>query len=420
MKVSLTFLITLAPSLLFLLGCEQRVMLSPRVGRFIAAEYLLKIDEKENLATGIIEHLSEEQNLRNNTLNSSDNPKYFPEKNPKFPLPYYLVPEEDAQFLFADSLDPSVADQLSMKISGKKHFKLFVHPDSEAYYNFLRASCNYVGPDQTEFLASPTSDSRSLVVWNRNNMQRKPFIAKVSLEKDTGNIDQLVSANEVYLSISNQKVFDRIGKIKLKAINLKIFPESAGLIIEKISSGPSRKLGGQIIREIPEEIIMNQKKWLSFRAIMNSSKTGTPIIIKIIKKSGLSSSDFFKKYMIDNYLAMFEELSLKQGINFEPNSENLIFETTRDLGPTGKWVLRELSGISPDVITMAQNSGVVDTYMESANAAKYKLRNGRSSYISSYVFFYKRQVFDRLLEQVTKYDPSLTTDEVKRLHENIG
>lgn len=182
---------------------------------------------------------------------SNINPDYVPEKNPKFPLPYYLVPAEDAKFLQADTLDPRIADQLSLKISGKKHFKLFVHPESEAHYEFLRHRYNYVGPESTEFMASPTSSYRSLVVWNKNSGQRKPFIAKVSLDKNViGSIDRLVSVNEVERSVANQKVFDKLGKEKLEGVNLKLFPETAGLTIAKIHDDAPEKLGGQLIREI--------------------------------------------------------------------------------------------------------------------------------------------------------------------------
>lgn len=425
MKVRLSFLAALVLANL-ISGCEERVNLSPKIGRFIASEHLLKIDGKENLAVGVKELLFEEQNLHNKDLwgagafSSNINPEYIPENNPKFPLPYYLVPVEDANFLSADSMDPNIADQLTMRISGKKHYKLFVHPESEVHYDFLRASYNYVGPDQTEFFASPTSSYRSLVVWNRNNMKRKPFIAKVSLDKNViGSIDRLVSINEVERSVANQRALDKIGAKKLSEMNLKIFPETAGLTIDKVHPGTPDKLGGQLIREIPDEIVNGQKKWLSLSAMMSPNRKPKPIIMDIIEKSGLSSYDFFKTYMIDNYLQMFEEVSLKQGLNFEPHSQNLVFETTIDMKPTGKWVLRDFGGVWPDVLTMAKNGGPVDVYMDEANAVKFKLRGGRVNYISSYVFFYKRQVFDMMLEEVAKFDPALTKDEIQKLQSTI-
>lgn len=344
----------------------------------------------------------------------------YRKKNPKFPLPYYLIPIEDAKFLKADSLDPRVADQLIMRISGKKHYKLFVHPESEAHYDFLRNSYNYIGPDKTEFMASPTSSYRSLVVWNKNSDTRKPFIAKVSLDKNViGSIDRLVSVNEVERSVANQKVFDRMGKEKLEKSNLKLFPETAGLTIIKEHEGAPEKLGGQLIREIPDEVVDGEKKWLSFSALMSPNRKGNPLIMDVISKSGLSSYDFFDQYMINGYLKMFEDISLKSGMNFEPHSQNLVFETTNDLAPTGKWVLRDFGGVWPDIVTMAKNGGPVEVYMEAANAAKYKLRGGRGNYISSYVFFYKRQVFDMMLAEVAKYDSTLTTEKVQKLKDTV-
>ncbi|MFA6238965.1 MAG: IucA/IucC family protein [Bacteriovorax sp.] len=426
MKVRAKILTLIALATLGFTGCEQGANLAPKASRFIASEHLLKINGSENLAPGVKALLNEEQNLHNKDLwgegafKSNINPEYIPENNPKFPLPYYLIPEEDAHFLYTDTLDPRIADQLSMKISGKKHFKLFVHPESEVHYDFLRSRYNYIGATETEFFASPTSSYRSLVVWNRNNGQRKPFIAKVSLDKNViGSIDRLVSINEVERSVANQKAFDRIGVKKLDELNLKIFPESAGLTLEKPPGGSPKKLGGQLIREIPDEVVNGEKKWFSLSAMMSPNKKPKPLIMDIINKSGLSSYAFFKNYMIDSYLKMFEEVSLKQGMNFEPHSQNLVFETLNDLSPTGKWVLRDFGGVWPDVVTMAKNGGPVDVYMEGASAARYKLRGGRSNYISSYVFFYKRQVFDMMLDQVAKHDKSLTPELVQQLKETI-
>jgi hypothetical protein len=411
---------------LTLLSCENNVKLSQRANRFIASEHLEHITGNEKLPTGVRELLNEEQNLHNKDLwgagafASNINPDYVPEKNPKFPLPYYLVPVEDANFLDANSLDPRIADQLSLTISGKKHYKLFVHPESEAHYEFLRNRYSYVGPETTEFMASPTSSYRSLVVWNRNNGLRKPFIAKVSLDKNViGSIDRLVSVNEVERSVANQKVFDKLGRDKLESLNLKLFPETAGLTVAKNHDNAPEKLGGQLIREIPDEIIDGEKKWLSFSALMSPNRKGHPLIMDVIAKSELSSYEFFDKYMINSYLKMFEDISLKAGMNFEPHSQNLVFETTRDLKPTGKWVLRDFGGVWPDVVTMAKNNGPVEVYMESANAAKYKLRGGRGNYISSYVFFYKRQVFDMMLTEVAKKDSSMTADKVQALKSKI-
>ena len=306
-----------------------------------------------------------------------------------------------------------------LRISGKKHYKLFVHPESEAHYEFLKNAYRYIGPEETEFTASPTSSYRSLVVWNHNDKDKKPFIAKVSLDKNViGSIDRLVSENEVERSVANQKVLDSIGTNKLEEMNVKVYPESAGLVIKNKISGAPEKLGGQLIREIPNDVVNSKSKWFSFSALMSPNKN-PPVIMSVIKASGLSSEKFFEKYMIDGYLDMFEKLSLQTGMNFEPHSQNLCFETTNDLKPTGKWVLRDFGGVWPDVVTMARNKGPVEIYMEEANAAKYKLRGGRGNYISSYVFFYKRQVFDMMIQEVAKHDPEMTNEVIQKLKTRI-
>lgn len=402
-------------------GCS-----TPDFHRSIASKHLLKLDGQEQVSSGIKDLLHEEQNLHNkdlwgaNAFASNIAPEYIPENNPKFPLAYYLIPEGDVQFLTAESLDVRISEQLMMMIDGKKYFKLFVHPESEAHYNFMQGTYQYISQGETEFMASPTSSYRSLVVWDKNNSKKKPFIAKVSLDKNViGSIDRLVSENEVERSLANQNFFDRIGAAKLDEMNVKIYPESAGLVIKRKFPDAPSKLGGQLIREIPDEVIKSNRRWLSFSALMSPNKKPKPLIMDVIEASGMDSYSFFEKYLIRGYLKMFEDLSLKSGLNFEPHSQNLCFETTADLKPTGKWVIRDFGGIWPDVFTMAKNKGPVDVYMESNSAKKFKLRSGRSNYISSYVFFYKRQVFDKILYQVAIHDPKLTPAQINKLKEMI-
>lgn len=410
---------------LLLQNCDNNITIATTNSRSVASETVEAMNGKEGISKGVSEFLSEEQNLHNKDLwgkhafSSGSDPKYVPEKNPKFPLPYYLIPESDAKLLYSISLDKKVADQLYLLVSGVKYYKFFIHPESDHYYAFLKNAYRYISPVETEFMATPTSSYRSLVVWNQNT-KRKPFIVKVSLNKTAADsIDRVVSENEVERSIANQRVFERIGLDKLNQMNIKIFPEPAGLIFNRQMGGSSEKLGGQLIKEIPEEIIDGKNKWLSFSALMSPNRQPRPLILEVIKKSGLSSHEFFEEYMIKSYLTMFENLSLKNGINFEPHSQNLVFETTLDLKPTGKWVLRDFDGVWTDPVAMAGNGGPLEVYMNAGSAAKYKLRGGRGNYISSYAFFYKRQVFDLLLLEVAKYDASLTVAKINDLKEKI-
>ena len=411
MGMPLPFFIYLSLLTFLFVSCEKHPLLSSKASRFIASEHLLKLDKNEELASGINTFLHEEQSLPpmsliNESVRSPKNNSAFsPENNPKFPLPYFLIPETDVTFLTSQSIDPKISDQIVMRISGKRHFKFFVHPEFENYFNLLRSAYNYVGVDNTEFFASPTSSYGSLVVWNRNNTKRKPFIAIVFLDQTkTPNI----KISDLELSIANQKIQDHNEKTLLKNINLKIFPITSGFIVDKIHPITFKKSAGQLIREIPDEIITGQLQWHSLSVLMGTTKKNELFIMDIIRKSGLSSFDFFKNYFIDGYLDLFEELSLKNGINIEPYPQNLLFETTDKLKPTGKWIFRNFSYLWP----LEENK---------EDFKKYKLKNfaKKSNCINSYVFFYKRQIFDKLLENVSKHDPALGPRETATLKELV-
>lgn len=392
---------------LLIQGCDNNVKIKTVISRNIASDFSQKTDGNESLSKGIKEFLNNEQNFHNKNLWREKNiisplvDTYAPEANPKFPLPYYLIPEPDIKRLYSSSSNAKIEDQLYMLISGTKYFKLFVHPESVSRYSFLSNAYRYIGMTETEFMASPTSSTHSLVVWNQKNKEKIPFIAKVSLDKNAiENSPPLLSSNEVKRSIATQKVFDKIGKDNLDKMNIKIFPEMTGFIFNEIGDNSSRKLGGQLIREIPSEIANGNKKWFSFSTLMSPNYNPKPLIMEVIKQSGLNSYDFFEKYMINSYLEMFEQVSLRNGINFEPQSQNLILETNLDLKPTGIWILRDFGEI-----TINLESG--------------KIKRGRSSYVASYAFFYKKNIFDKLLKTVAKLDLTLTEDKILELNKKI-
>jgi hypothetical protein len=406
---------------ILLQNCDNNITIATTPSRYVANQYVEKIDGKEELTTGIKEFLSAEQNLHNkdlwgkNAFNSKINPKYAPETNPKFPLPYYLIPESGAKFIYSENFNLKIKEQLYLLVSGVKYLKLFVHPESENHYSFLKNAYRFIGPTETEFMASPTSSYRSLVVWNPSKKRYKPFIVKVSLSiNDT---DHLISKNEIEKSISNQRAYDLIGEENLDKMNVKIFPESAGLLFEHKVNGAPKKVGGQLIGEIPKEISNNSKKWLSFSSLMSPNHTPHPLILNVIKKSGLSSYDFFETYMINSYLAMFENISLKHGINFEPHSQNLILETSSDFKPTGKWVIRDFGGFSSEIATKVVTTSPLDIKNNKPLPAPF--RTIKSNFISSYILFYKKKVFDVLLDQVAKYDSTLTQVKIDDLKSKI-
>lgn len=371
------------------------------------------IDGRERLAPALQTHLFEEQVLHNKNLwhrgafSSDIDPRFVPEARPRFALPYYLIPESEGRFLTAESLDSRIEAQISVMRDGQRFYKLFVHPESERHYEFLRGRFQYVSAAQTEFMASPTSSYRSLLTWNRNDPTRKPFIAKVSLDRNViGSIDRLVSAAEVERSIANQRAFDRIGASALERMGAGIYPETAGLLLRNPNQR-DRKIGGQLIREIPDSVVSGERRFISFSTLMSPERQANPLILDVIRASGLSSVEFFRTHMIDGYMNMFSELSLRQGLNFEPHSQNLSIEVDARLRPTGQWIVRDFGGVWPDMLVMMQNNRLAEVYRGSGGVQTFKMEGGVVNSISSYYFFYRRQVFTMLLDVVSQHDPEV-------------
>jgi hypothetical protein len=285
-------------------SCGNNVSLSPQVSRFIASEHLKKFTPEEIMAKGIKQFISEEQKIsiglsKSGTFSSP----YSPKNNPKFPLPYYLVPEESAHFYYTNNLDPRISGQLSMKISGKKHYKFFIHPELETYFDYLRLAFSYVGADKTEFWATPTSNYRSLVVWNKNNTNRKPFIAKISLDKKTSHEMSLGDEdNDIERILAYQRFFENIGDNKLSQISLNYFPETAGMDLEKIHPFKHEKIQAQSIQEIPDELLLDKKHWTSLATLIEAQTSHPHQLMEFITKSGMSSYQFVEDQMINQYL----------------------------------------------------------------------------------------------------------------------
>lgn len=382
------------------------------------------IDGTESYPNAIQTMLFEEQvlhikNLGTFKFSTDMNPDYLPEARPKFQIGYYLIPENRANFLKVPTMDPQITQQITFVRSGKTYYKLFVHPESHSHYAFLDGVYEFIAPEASEFIASPTMSYRSLVVWSQD-ASIKPFIAKVSLDRDVISIDRLVSENEVLRSVGNQGILDEIGKPYLHAAGLDVFPESSGLTLKlEALSGYPKKVGGQLIREIPEPVQKGQVRWIALASLMSPNNGEFPLIVKMLGQSQMDSQTFIRTILIQGYLKMFEKISFQRGMNFEPHSQNLLIETTLDLVPTGRWVLRDFGGVWPDALTLIQSEIPLDSFMRSDNANIYKFREGRSNSINSYVFFYRRQVFDPLIAQMAKYDPTLTKEVIRHLRTKL-
>lgn len=198
-----------------LFSCENRVTISKQLTHYDPKVHLSVLGPNEAIPAGV-RNLINQQSPRNQSA-------------PKFPVSYYLIPHEDAKFLRTKNFNLRILDQLIFTVSGEKYYKLFVHPDSDKAYSFLKHGYRYIGPSETEFVGTPVGVNKTIAVWVNKNMNRAPFIVKTKLDAET--IQQLSSRFPAAESI--------------------MVPEMASLIFKRSIKGTTEKIEGQQITEVP-------------------------------------------------------------------------------------------------------------------------------------------------------------------------
>ena len=198
-----------------LFSCDNNITISRQLTHYDPKVHLSTIGPNDVLPTGVKELLNQ-QSAKSESI-------------PKFPVSYYLIPDEDAKFLRTKKFNPKIADQLLFTVSGEKYYKLFVHPDSDKLYAFLKHGYRYIGPAETEFVGSPVGTNKTLVIWVSKNLNRTPFVVKTKLDAET--IQQISSRFPAAESI--------------------VVPEMASLIFKRSIRGTTEKIEGQQITEVP-------------------------------------------------------------------------------------------------------------------------------------------------------------------------
>jgi hypothetical protein len=192
------------------------VTISQKLSHYDSKLHLSIISSNDQLPLGVREFLVK-QNINGN-------------KMVKFPLSYFLVPESDTKFLRSSNFDSNINEQLFFHVSGVRNFKLFVHPDLDRTYSFLKNGYRYIGPNETEFFASPIMGSQTVIVWSQKNQKRTAFIVKSLL---TENAAKEISSR--FPATSN------IAK-----------PEMANLYFKRSIKNSKESIEGQQITSVPK------------------------------------------------------------------------------------------------------------------------------------------------------------------------
>lgn len=200
--------------LVLIISCDKTATIAQNKTSYDARGASLKIEANEALPQGVKELLAQES--------ESESPM-------KFAVPYYLVEQDNIDFIVQKDLNPEIISQLSLTISGIKYYKFFVHPDSDENFSFLKSAYRYISYEQTEFEASMLKEERTMVVWSKSNIRKVPFVVKTKID------------------LKAKKAMNP----REPAAHFHDVPEIIKMYFRRPIDGPKEKIEGQHITEVP-------------------------------------------------------------------------------------------------------------------------------------------------------------------------
>lgn len=301
-------------------------------------------------------------------------------------LGYFIVPKFKVDLFQAAHIPPKILKELEVKDEAGEllGYRFFVHPEAYLHFSPLHeAQIQYVTPEQSEYLGSPTSSYRSLAVRRVCKTgstfipqpDTVPFIVKLGVEGAFSDSSKLLPREEVEKSIQVQTHLDAMQKIPpAHGSALLIFPENLGIVLKGIPHYPSGCQtidSGLIIREFPQELLDGKCKIFSASALMsverihkenqgvcalnpnNPDTRSLPLIYEIIDatiKKGVvtSAREFIQKYFIDGFLQAIESLHFQRGLSLPLHAQNISFVLSDKNIPLG-FAIRDHGDINQEL-----------------------------------------------------------------------
>lgn len=163
MRSNLILGITIALMLFF--SCERSVTIRSNPSRIIASERFLQIQENDKMPKGLRNYLKNVQQFK------------------KFSIAYFLIPMDDVYIAQKEAITESIMNQITMSISGKKHYRYFISSKSKKEYELLLGTYRLVEAEESEFYAI-NSEQEKYIVWTKDNEKREPFVVLKNKSED--------------------------------------------------------------------------------------------------------------------------------------------------------------------------------------------------------------------------------------------
>lgn len=270
-----------------------------------------------------------------NPTRNFQEPSFRPEEAKVFELEGYWLPAAKLNMLKGAKSESGLESRFERTRNGERQILFIVHPESRAYYAELLKESR----GQEIFLGTSTASSRSLLVW-QEGAESAPFIAKLSLDRQIGNIVRLIDKAEITKSMEVDQVIARASDE---------FPSDIVFVREVAGIIPAgQTTGGMIIRELSREIIDGRNTSVPFFALYGTSRPKQiPLILEAARKMKQPLIHVVTKDVIQP-LARQWVLMARHGLLMEPHGQNGMIEVDAHNVFTGRFRYRDNGGYSFD------------------------------------------------------------------------
>ncbi len=315
-------------------------------------------------------------------------PRYSPGTQPVFSLKTLLIPAEELDIL---SVEP-LPDTLVVRQDGREYVKFFIHPESEKL--FAKLIRKYAAG--AEVLATPLASYRSLVAWPATNPET-PFGVKVSLDRVIGRARRNIKRKDIRRQVGFAALVRTLDRDELARRGILFVDEPGGVVPKGMDQGYS-------LRTLPRaEAGVDIVPMFSLYARPKGG--GEPLIVRLIRESGLLPEEFIREYLIEPLLQQATYLGVTEGIVGERHEQNMLIEL-RDGKPTRRFYYRDYGGFGVDTRLRAAAGKKMDFLPTGVHQKDLHA----SSLVQNEINYVRESNLFALRAAVEPYFPSITAE----------
>ena len=264
---------------------------------------------------------------------------YLPESNFAIKLDCYWISRRRVHCFIAGEVPLHLKAQLFRTQRGISEVLLLVHPAAKSMYSEFIRRAN-AKKSITRYYGSPTSSSRTLLVWpaERGN---EAFFAKLSLPVMIGDAMRTLSAEVVSRSIGHSMILD--DSANTLPLSFKYLPELIGVAPKTLQDA------GMIVRGIPKEVITGKVSYIPAFALYGHSGRRTPILLQLALRSGKDLFSYIDDKLLRPFARHWLDLVIYEGFVPEPHAQNLLLEVNGRNELTGNFVHRDFEAFYVDL-----------------------------------------------------------------------